>query len=391
MRAERGQATVDYVALVAVAVLLLGAAASGVGVGAPAIANAVLGQVHRGLCLVSGRSCEVQRARPCAVTSTRDSHHLAVNVMLLRIDRDRYVLRERLSDGTVRLTVAGRTGAGVEVGVGLRLQVEKDGRTIGGVDEARAGMQGVLGRGQVFSARDDREADAIVRAIRGDGGRVPRPRAVFYEGGLRELGRFGLSSLIAGAGFEGASEVVLGVRKDAAGPLTISLNYGASANALAHALMSGPAVSGGEQVVMGLTLDRQGRQVELSLSGAAGPAFGTVGTDKRRLGGRRREFTARIDLTDPDIAAAWADFRRSPKNMSAIRALGERLRARAHVDMRTYGTRSLTSGAAGGVGAFFKLGAETEDTVELATLESAAMRPPGGLWEPRLDCLPMEV
>jgi hypothetical protein len=59
--------------------------------------------------------------------------------------------------------------------------------------------------------------------------------------------------------------------------------------------------------------------------------------------------------------------------------------------MRTYGTRSSTSGAAGGVGAFFKLGAETEDTVELATLESAATRPPGGLWEPRLDCLPMEV
>ncbi|HEX8156736.1 MAG TPA: hypothetical protein VF526_05060 [Solirubrobacteraceae bacterium] len=391
MGAERGQATVDYVALVAVVVLILGAAASGVGIGAPGIANAVLGQVHRALCLVSGRGCQVQRALPCAVASTRDSHHFAVNVLLMRVDRDRYVLRERLSDGTIRLTVAGRNGAGIEVGVGLRLQVEKDGRTIGAVDEARAGIQGVFGRGQVFSAQNDREADAIMRAIRGDGGQVPPPSTVFYEGGLRELGRFGLSSLVAGVGFEGASEVVLGVQKDADGQLTIALNYGASANALAHALRSGPAVIGGEQVVMGLTLDREGRQVELSLSGAAAPASGTVRLNKLRLVGRRREFTARVDLTDPGVAAAWADFRRSPKNMHAIRALAERLRARAHVDVRTYGTRSLTSGAAGGIGAFFKLGAEREDTVELARLESAATRPPGGLWEPRLDCVPMEV
>ena len=82
---------------------------------------------------------------------------------------------------------------------------------------------------------------------------------------------------------------------------------------------------------------------------------------------------------------------RSPKNMSAIRALAERLRARAHVDVYMYGTGSTIRGAAGGIGAFFKLGAESEDMVELAQLESAATRPPGGLWEPRLDCLPMEV
>jgi hypothetical protein len=75
--------------------------------------------------------------------------------------------------------------------------------------------------------------------------------------------------------------------------------------------------------------------------------------------------------------------------MRAIRALAERLRARAHVDVRTYGTGSSSSGAAGAIGAFFRLGAEFEETVELAKLESAASRPPGGLWEPRLDCVPV--
>jgi hypothetical protein len=389
--AEHGQATVDYVALVAVLVLLLSAAATVAGIGGRGVANAVFGQVHHALCVVGGRSCEVERARPCTVASMRDSRHFAVNVVLLRVDRDRYVLRERLSDGTVRLTVATRTGGGAEVGLGLRLQVERNGRTFGTVDEARAGIQGVVGRGRVFQARDDREANAIMRAISG-GGRLPPPREVFYEGGVRALGRLGLSAVIAGAGFDGVAEAILGVRQDRAdGALTISLNYGASANALAHALLSGPAVMGSEQVVIGLTLDREGRQVELSLSGVHAPATGTLQPGKQRMVGRRQEFAARVDLTDPAVAAAWSAFRRRPKNMGAIRALAERLRARAHVDVRMYGTGSSTKGAGGGIGAFFKLGAEFEETVELAQLESAATRPPGGLWEPRLDCLPMEV
>jgi hypothetical protein len=392
MGAERGQATVDYVALVAVLVLLIGAAASAAGIGAPGAANAVLGQTHRALCIVSGRSCEVVRARPCTVASTHDSHHFAVNVVLLRLDKDRYVLRERLSDGTVRLTVATRTGAGAEVGVGLRVQVQKDGRTLGAVDEARVGVQGVFGRGRVFRARDEHEADAIMRVIRGDGGRMPPPREVFYEGGIRELGRAGLSALIVGAGFEGVSEAVIGVRQDRAnGALTISLNYGATANALAHALLSGPAIIGSEQVVMALTLDREGRQVELSLTGAAESAPGALRHGRQRLDGKRREFAARVDLTDPAVAAAWRDFQRRPKSLSAIRALADRLRARAHVDTRVYGTGISVKGVAAGVGAFFRVGAETEHTVESAQLEAAATRPPGGLWEPRLDCVPMET
>ena len=391
MGAERGQATIDYVALVAVVALLVAAGAAAVGIGAAGIANAVLGQVHHALCIVSGRSCEVQRARPCTVTSTRDSHHFALNVVLARVDNDRYVLRERLSDGTVRLTVATRAGAGVEVGVGLHLQVHKNGRTLGSVDEASAGIQGLFGHGQVFSASDDREADAIMRAIRGQGGRVPPPRAVFYHGGVRELRRLGLSSLVAGAWFDGASELILGVQKDSDGARTISLNYGSSAYALAQALMAGPALTHDEQVVMGLTLDRQGRQVELSLSSAATLTSGTLAPGEQQMHGRRREFTARVDLSDPDIAAAWADFRRNPKNLSAISALAERLRTRARLDVRTYATRSATNGAAGSIGAFFRLGAESEETVELARLESATTRPPGGLWEPRLDCMPMQT
>ena len=75
----------------------------------------------------------------------------------------------------MRLTVAERDGAGVEGGVGARARLKLRGRTIGFDREARAAVQGVFGNGEVYVARDDREADEILRAL-GDGG--PRLGAI---------------------------------------------------------------------------------------------------------------------------------------------------------------------------------------------------------------------
>ena len=100
---------------------------------------------------------------PCVVASKRDARHVAVTILLVRLDGDRYVLRETLSDGTVRLTLAHRGGAGVELGVGARAKVKLKGRTLGLDDELRGGGEGVLGYGEVFVARNDREADKILR------------------------------------------------------------------------------------------------------------------------------------------------------------------------------------------------------------------------------------
>ena len=119
-RAEAGQATVDYVAVVALLAVLLAAAAAVAAVGAPGVANAVVGGLRQALCVVSGAPCPPPARRPCTVASTRELRHVALSVALVRLDDDRIVLRERLSDGTVRLTLAQRAGGGVEVGVGAR-------------------------------------------------------------------------------------------------------------------------------------------------------------------------------------------------------------------------------------------------------------------------------
>jgi len=406
MRSQRGQATIDYVALIAVLAVLLAAAAALASGGAPGIANAVLGQVRRALCIVTGGACPADRLSPCVVASERDARHVAITIVLVRLDGDRYVLRERMSDGTVRLTLAHRGGAGVELGVGGRARLKLKGRTIGVDDELRGGGEGVLGYGETYVARNDREADEILRSLRRRvpliGGDGPDPRERFVEGGARGLGRLGLGGLAAGVSLEGLAESILGGRRDErTGNVTITANAGSAGWALLSAVMAGPSGSTDRQVSFALTLDRGGRPIELALTGTGSLAAGAALPSglARRLGiqdaddaqvnmkGRRWELGARLDLRDPDVAAAWAAFRRDPASVDAIRALGAAVRTQAALDLRTYAVSSEADGAAVGVGVGPRVGGEIDHTVDRARLLAAATRPPGGLWEQRSDCV----
>ena len=400
MRSTRGHATVDYVALVAVLAILLAAALTVATSGAPGIVNAVAGQIRRALCIVGGGSCPELTRRPCVVASTRDGHHIAVSVLLARIDHDRYVLRERMSDATVRLTVARSAGAGVEVGAGARAGVTVRGRRIGLSDEARAGVQGVLGAGRVFVARDEREAEAFMRAIR-DGRSPPsRPREVFVEGGPRGLGRIGIGSMLAGASLEGLAGTTIGARRDErTGEVTFALHWGGSGWGAATLTLGGPAGTADRATTLGLTLDRHRRPTELSLSAGGTLAAGTTlppglarvlgseSASSMSTGGRRWELAARLDLRDPVVAAAWARVRRDPGSGDAIRGLAEMIRDRAHLDVRAYRTSGSYDGAAAGISIGPRIGGEYDHTIDRSRLLAASSRPPGGLWEPRLDCV----
>lgn len=405
-RPQRGQATIDYVALVAVLALLLAAAPAIAGAGAPGVTNAVVGQLRRALCIVSGRACPAERRQPCVVASRRDADHVAVSIAIVRADEDRYVLRERLSDGTLRLTLAQRSGAGVEAAVGARLRLKLKGRTIGFDREAHGGGEGVVGHGEVYVARDDREADEIVRAIGRRGLRLgrrgPRPREVFVEGGVRGLGRLGIGGQAAGMWLDGIAHAMLGARRDQrSGEITISLGGELSGWALLSTVMTGPSGAIDRQVGLGLTLDRRHRPIALSLTAsgilAAGTALppalaGPLGIGAAddaiiALTGRRWELGARVDLRDPEVAAAWDAFRHDPGNPAAIRALGALLRTEAYLDVRSYAVRSEYAGVAAGLALGLKVGGELDRTTDRSRLLSAATRPPGGLWERRIDCV----
>ncbi|MDP2712272.1 MAG: hypothetical protein Q8O56_13730 [Solirubrobacteraceae bacterium] len=410
MRSTRGQATLDYVALIAVLAVLFTVALGLAAGGAPGIVNAVVGQVRHALCVVTGGPCPDERARPCIVASTRDTKHIALNLLVVRLDRDRYVLRERMSDGTVRLTVARRYAAGAEGGIGGRLRVTSKRRAVGGSGEARAGLQGVLARGRVFVARDDREADTFMRAIR-DGRQPPSPvREDVVEGGVQGAVRAGIGGPRVGASLDRLSTAMIGARHDRrTGNVTLSLDAGSSGWGAVKVAIGGPAGTARGATTFALTLDRDRRPIELAVLAGGALAAGTtlpltiegpggnatsspVTSDATgsaaRGGGRRWELAARLDLRDPLAAATWANFRRNPTSGAAVGALGAAIRDRAFLDVRTYRTDSSSTGVGVGVAFGVRLGGEIEDTSDRSRLLEASSRPPGGLWESRFDCVP---
>ncbi len=401
MRCSRGQATVDYVALIAVLAVSLTAALVFAAAGAPGIVNAVAGQIRHALCVVGGGPCPDLRAKPCTVASRRDARHFAVSLVVVRVDHDRYVLREVMSDKTIRLTVARSGAAGLEVALGARAKATLDGREVGMTDEARLAAQAVLNSGRVFVARDAREAAALMRAIRDGDGPSVSAREVFYEGGLRGLGTIGIGNSVAGTSLRALAGATIGGRRDRrTGDVTFAVNGGGAGWGAVTVALGGPVASAERAVTLAVTLDRGRRPKELSLStsgtvaaGAALPpglarALGgralVISADSR---GRRWELAARLDLRDPLVAAAWNRFRDDPRSGAAIRALGEAIRDRAHLDVRTYRTNSTSSGAAAGIGRVVQVAGEFDHTIEDSRLLSASSRPAGGLWEQRFDCV----
>jgi hypothetical protein len=405
-RAQCGQATADYVALLGVLTVLLTAVGAVTAMGAPGVANGVLGQFRRALCVVSGRDCPAPAPRPCTVASERDAHHVAVNLGIVRLDEDSVVLRERLSDGTIRLTVSHRDGGGVEGAVGGKAKVDVRGRGVGFDGEARAAVQGIFGHGEVYYARTEHAADKLLEAVRRPRlfGGGPRASEVFYEGGVRAVGRAAGGARVLSGRLDGMAGATLGLRRDRrSGQVTVGLGAGASGAGLVSGAVGGNAGLLDGQAVLGLTLDRQGRPVELSVSAtgriAAGAALPPGIADALKqtadprtstsTGGRRWELGARVDLRDPAVAGAWRMFRRSPTSSASIRALGAALRTHASVDVRSYRLDGSSSGIEGSVALGIKLGGEYEHAVDRARLLAAATRPPFGLWEARVDCVPV--
>jgi len=393
MRSANGQATIDYVALIAVVAIVLGLAIAVAPVGAPGIVNAVTGQIRHALCVVGGGSCPNPRAKPCVVASRRDLHHFAVSLLIVRLDHDRYVLRETMSDGTVRLTVARSGAAGLGGGFGAGARVSMKGQGVAVAEEVRAAAQLSLGHGTVYVARDEREAKAFMRAI--SDGRTPAPaREVFVDGGLRALAEGGIGS----AWLEGAAATTIGTRRDrSTGQVTVGLSASGGGWGGLITAIGGPAGAGDLGVNLGLTLDRRRRPVELSLSAAGTLSGGVIppllkhalgSASAADMAGRRWELGARLDLRDPLVRATWARVRANPANAAALRALAETIRDRAYLDVRAYRTDNSATGVSAGVGVGVRVGGEYDHVVDQARLLAASSRPPAGLWERRLDCVP---
>lgn len=427
-----GQASADYVALLAVVAVVLGAAGAALG-SPPALASALSGAVRHGICLVAGGVCTPGEARaagmsPCLVHDRRDAERLAAKAVLVRLERGDALLVERRSDGSAAVSFLDSGRGGVTAGVGLRLPWGSPGSIEGG-----AGLQFTSGRTWEFGSpaaaagfvRRWSGEESLKGEARGLARRLcpfckrhappPPPQATFLEGGAygdfeADLG-FKLPRLAAAPKLHeqaalgavagrrvGARRTTWYLRLDAA----TGARLGAVIGALATATSAKPAlevsVEGGRPVELRVRgaaalrgqLDLLGATTSLAelarrLRGASGAGRAGQGT------GLGVEAQVALDLTDPRNRAAVAGVLslRSPgESDDRLRELAHRLDADGSVDVGVYRVSATEHDAAidGALGV--KVGGSwSRESVARELLRAWSLRHGGALGE-REDCVP---
>src|SRR3954469_8122891 len=105
MAGERGQATLEYVGLVALVAVVLGLGTVSATGDGEAIAATVGRGMRRALCVVRAGECDLER-RPCVVGTHGVEDDGSVDLWLVRVGSDEVVLREDRSDGSSAGTFA---------------------------------------------------------------------------------------------------------------------------------------------------------------------------------------------------------------------------------------------------------------------------------------------
>ena len=145
VQSERGQATVDYVALLGLVALLLavgGAAVTVTGVGDGCSTRCARASAPSVACCVRRRRSRAS----CGVTPQRDNGSITIGVV--RLGEDQALVVERLSNGKVAVTLIGGGHAGGEVGIGAGGSVATGSDALGTGAEARAAVIARLGDGR---------------------------------------------------------------------------------------------------------------------------------------------------------------------------------------------------------------------------------------------------
>ena len=233
--------------------------------------------------------------------TARDERRESVSLGFVQLGAGRVVLRERLSDGTLRLTVLHRGRAGVTAGFGSSTRVRVGGVEVDVGAHAQGTVAGLVGGGQVFEVRTAAQADAIVRRLRAEGsptldavrrlvrrgGGTPAADATLAEGGFDAGVDFELSAGEAKAGASGGGENVLGRRVDRrTGETTWYLRLDRELPVFADALLGDASGELDGDALLSVTTDRQGHATELAaLVGGHARAGASVETGASVSGG----------------------------------------------------------------------------------------------------------
>jgi hypothetical protein len=399
VRKERGQASLEWLAVVAVVATLLGLGAALAQ--ASYVGRRVTREMARAICIVGAGDCARDR-EPCVVGSEAGGHALAVDVAIFHLGEDGEALVERRSDGTVAVTVRKGRALGVQASAGLGGEVHAGPVDVELGGDVQAALIARLGQGRTWIVGSEAEAARLLDDLDG----APEPDLVYRDGAW-------LSSLTAGAGADALVHLDVahggltfdrraGTRTDRrTGHHTIYVQASWTAEGEVRGGVLGVS-AGGAGETYAVELDASGRPVDLrviasgrfdgsrDLPGAVQPVAGLLAAGSAR--DRVYEVTAHLDLTDThnlaaarDLLAAVAQRRAGARPSQALR---RRIDEQGSVEARVLEQQASSDEQ----GARLVLGLPVGGTAQVdrrtQRLVAATSRGLDGQWLPRTDCVP---
>jgi hypothetical protein len=421
---DQGQASVEWIALVALVAIVLGAAAAltygGLG---PRVAWAI----RRGMCEVGGGRCPrppADRADlpPCPLKRSSRSQDFDVKVAFIRLGGGLGVQEATTSDGKVTVTFTNSGRGGVVAGVGASFQL---GSVKAGADaSAEASLKFTAGKSWTFP--DRAAADRFVKKYGSDqdlvkhvlndakrlcffcglfgvhGPPKPPPADVsFTEGGLHLTIGADVAAIWGGS-LSADLEQAIGHSEDrATGQHTAYIRLGGQSSGHIFA-SSGFGATAGVTGLALLTVDRNGKPLSLRTEVVTAhsvltqePGYRGPGAQPPQLvkdlhgGGTVKELQQDLDLTDPAAAAAARALLDGARlgHVSSAADFARFVATHGSSTIRTFATGST----AGGVGGTLAFGAEAGGGYNHASqhmrLTGVYTRLPGLPFLPRADCL----
>ena len=395
---ERGQASFEWLAVVALVASMLGLGAALAQAGY--VGRRVTREMARAICIVGAGDCARDR-EPCVVGSQENSQGMTVDLAFVHFGEDGYALVEHRSDGTVAVTVEHGYAFGVQAAGGASAELHAGGLDATAGGEIAASLIARYGRGQTWIVGSDAEAGRLlddlddapepdvksghgawqgaVGAIAGLDGLmsfdVAHGALTFdHEAGSQVDRRTGHRTLYVQSSWTGEAEIgdVLGVSGGQVGE-TYAVELDAAGHPLDLRVIAAGSFAGSQD-----------------LPGVVQPVVGLLerGTSEDRI----YEVTAHLDLTDArnlaaarELLDAVARRRATARPSQALRRLiDERGTVEARVLQQQTSTHSASLSAAFD-GAQFGAGAHVEQRTQ--KLVAATSRGLDGQWLSRTDCV----
>src|SRR5215218_221144 len=395
---QRGQASVEWLAVVALVAVVFGLGAALAQAGY--VGRRVTREMARAICLVGNGDCRRDQ-EPCVVGSQASRQGMTVHLLFYRLGEDKLGVIEERSDGTFAVTLEDGITGGLEGSGGLKagFRIGKIGLSIGG--EVTAALLARLGRGRTWIAGSRDEAQRIL----GQEGAGQPPDATSGSGAwdssvdasaTGEL--LGKRAEVARAGLVFDREA--GWRVDRRSGRRTGYVQASSTGSVNGRVLG---LSGDGQETYAVEYDEAGRPVDLRVI-AAGSFAGSrdlpaavqqvagllavgAGEDERSY-----EITGHLDLTDAgNLAAARGLLNATAKRQATAapeRTLRRRIDEHGTVQARVLASRTDTTGMSfgftGGPGSF---SAEAQIQQRSQQLLGAASRGLDGQWITRTDCV----